>query len=92
MNLVRFQVSFHIYRQSDHVVGVLCATLTSIKHIELSQRPVVTGKWKNNREDRLKDGRKMEGQTERLIGGLTDRSKNTHTDGQLIDQTYKRMD
>ena len=52
----------------------------------------MTGKWKNNREDRLKDGRKMEGQTERLIGGLTDRSKNTHTDGQLIDQTYKRMD
>ena len=48
----------------------------------------MTGKWKNNREDRLKDGRKMEGQTERLIGGLTDRSRNTHTDGQLIDLTY----
>ena len=30
----------------------------------------------------------MEGQTERLIGGLTDRSRNTHTDGQLIDLTY----
>ena len=52
----------------------------------------MTGKWKNNREDRLKDGRKMEGQTERLIGGLTDRSKITHTDGQLIDQTYSCMD
>ena len=30
----------------------------------------------------------MEGQTDRLIGGLADRSKNRHTDGQLIDQTY----
>ena len=27
-------------------------------------------------------------QTGRLIGGLTDRSKNRHTDEQLIDQTY----
>ena len=34
----------------------------------------------------------MEGQTVRLIGGLTDRSKNRHTDEQLIDQTYKQTD
>ena len=34
----------------------------------------------------------MEGQTNRLIGGLTDRSKNRHTDEQLIDQTYIQTD
>ena len=34
----------------------------------------------------------MEGQTDRLIGGLTDRSKNRHTDEQLIDQTYIQTD
>ena len=34
----------------------------------------------------------MEEQTDRLIGGLTDRSKNRHTDEQLIDQTYIQTD